>query len=333
MTSRRLAVLVVSAALVAVPSTASAYLKFAVESLRGDVTVRWNSFPIQYFVTDRGVPGVTASAFAAAMGRAFATWEAVPSASIAYRFGGFTANLPGEDDGRSVLGFQSAPELERVLASTSLLIDVVTGELIEADIFFNSTFAWSVAPAGEANRFDLESIAVHEIGHFSGLGHSAIGETEVGANGRRVVAAESVMFPLAFGPGNISDRVLRADDIAGISDIYGDDAFGNNTGSVSGRVTKGSAGVFGAHIVAFNLATGRLVGNFTLTDMGEYSIAGLEPGPAVVRVEPLDDADIESFFEEGAPVDLAFRPKFFERLVVVPRGGDAGGVDITVTAR
>ena len=48
------------------------------------------------------------------------------------------------------------PELDRVLASTSFLIDMSTGELLESDIFFNCAFPWSVAPAGEAGRYDLE---------------------------------------------------------------------------------------------------------------------------------------------------------------------------------
>jgi hypothetical protein len=47
----------------------------------------------------------------------------------------------------------------------------------------------------------------------------------------------------------------------------------------------------------------------------------LTPGPQVIRVEPLDDADIESFFESDDPVDVNFRVAFFERLFVAPRGG------------
>ena len=38
-----------------------------------------------------------------------------------------------------------------------------------------------------------------------------------------------------------------------------DGGFTSQTGSISGRVTKNGAGLFGAHIVAFNLATGALV--------------------------------------------------------------------------
>ena len=47
----------------------------------------------------------------------------------------------------------------------------------------------------------------------------------------------------------------------------------------SGRtVTRNGRGVFGAHVEAFDLLTGSLVGNFSLNDQGRFSIAGLSPG-------------------------------------------------------
>jgi hypothetical protein len=324
---------VIFATILAVAEPAFAYLKFGVQVGDRVVTVKWTRTPVQYYVSERGVPGVGPSGFADAVGRAFATWEAVPTASIRYQFAGFTSALPGEDDGRTTLGFLAAPELERVLASASALIDDVTGELLEVDIFFNSAFSWSVAAAGEPGRFDLETIAVHEIGHLNGLGHSAIGETEVSGAGRRVLAAESVMFPLAFDAGNISSRTLKADDIAGVSDLYPDGGFEESTGSISGRVTKNNEGLFGAHIVAFNPASGRLVGNFTLNSNGQFSIAGLAPGPHVLRVEPLDDAEVDSFFELDEPLDFNFRARFHDKLVVVPRGGDSGNVEIRMVPK
>ncbi|MBI3628306.1 MAG: carboxypeptidase regulatory-like domain-containing protein, partial [Candidatus Rokubacteria bacterium] len=80
--------------------------------------------------------------------------------------------------------------------------------------------------------------------------------------------------------------------MAGISDLYPDAGFNKATGSISGRVTKNGKGLFGAHIVAFNPATGTLVSNFALNADGAFTINGLSPGPHVVRVEPLDDADL-----------------------------------------
>ena len=88
------------------------------------------------------------------------------------------------------------------------------------------------------------------------------------------------MFPIAFSSGSLN-RTPRADDIAGISDIYGNETFRNSTGSISGRVTKNGAGVMGAHVVAFNPATGKLVAGFTLSADGAFVIAGLDPGPQV----------------------------------------------------
>ena len=50
--------------------------------------------------------------------------------------------------------------------------------MLESDVFFNAAFAWSTAPNGEPGRYDVQSIATHEAGHFFGLGHSALGEAE-----------------------------------------------------------------------------------------------------------------------------------------------------------
>jgi hypothetical protein len=313
---------------------AFAYLKFGIDVGGRQIALKWTRVPVRYFVSDRGVPGVAPADLQAAAGRAFATWQAVPSASIAYQFVGFTGALPLEDDGQSTLGFLARPELDRVLASTDFLFDVSTGELLESDVFFNSAFRWSVAAAGESGRFDLESVALHEIGHMSGLGHSALGETELQAEGgRRVIAAEAAMFPIAYPSGNVSGRSLRDDDVAGISDLYPDNNFTATTGSVSGTVTRGGRGVLGAHVVAFDLRTGSLVGNFSLNPQGGFSIAGLSPGPHVIRVEPLDDSDLDSFFDETAGVDQSFRIAFSDRLIVVPRGGGAGAVEIKVVAK
>jgi hypothetical protein len=310
----------------------SAYLKLGSRIGTRTVTLQWEQFPVRYFVTDRGASGVSSQQFQAAMQRAFATWEAVEGVDIRAEFVGFTQAPPRLGDDMNVLGFVDRPDEDRVLGSTSFLIDIEDGEIVESDIFFNSFFDWSVAQGGEAGSFDLESIAVHEIGHMLGLGHSAIGETEVRPGGRRVLGAETTMFPIAFSPGSTQGRALKPDDVAGIIDVYGTNAARRRTGSVSGRVTKNGTGVFGAHVVAFNPRTGALIGGFSLNSNGDFTIGGLEPGPHIIRVEPLDDAEIESFLEP-ANVDINFRVKFYERLVVVPRGGGTRGVNIAVVPK
>jgi hypothetical protein len=332
--SPSLAVVAIAALILLASGPASAYLKLGSRVGNRTVTLKWGSLPIRYYVSNQGAPGVSAADFQAAITRAFGTWDAVETANVTSQFVGFTQARPSADDGMVVMGYENRPELERTLAATTFLVDVTNGEIVESDIFFNTSFQWSTAASGEAGRFDVESIALHEIGHLHGLGHSALGETEIRSGGRRVLGAESVMFPIAFNAGTTSDRRLRADDIAGISDIYPRTGAGSRgLGSISGRVTKNGSGVFGAHVIAFNPSTGALVGGFTLANDGAFTIAGLEAGTYVLRAEPLDDGDVESFFDNSTTVDLNFGVRFHDRVVVVPRGGGTGGVEIKVTPK
>lgn len=331
---RRYALIAAAAALLAaVCSTdALAYLKLGTRQGGRLITLRFNSMPIRYFVTNRDVPGVSAPQLREAVGRAFGSWSGVPDVRLSSEFVGFTGANPLSGDNANVIGFTTRADLDRVLGSTSFTVDTVSGDIIESDIFFNSAFAWSAAAAGEPGRQDIESIALHEVGHMLGLGHSMLGETELIGTGRRVIGAEAVMFPIAFSAGAIN-RTPRADDMAGIGDIYGTDAFRSSTGSISGRVTKNGTGVVGAHVVAFNPANGKLVAGFTLSQDGTFVIAGLEPGTHVLRVEPLDDGDVSSFLESSLDIDVDFKPAFHERLVTVPRGGSSRNVELKVVAK
>lgn len=300
-------------------------------SLNGTPTrIKWDEPRVRWFATNRGVPGVSAAQFQTALQRAFETWEQVPTASVSFQFVGVTSADPFEDDDLSVLGFQSHPEMERVLGATTFVVDTVSGDLVESDVFFNASFPWSVAAGGESGSFDLQSVALHEIGHFVGLGHSALGETEPRPDGgRRVLASGAVMFPISFGRGNIADRELQPDDIAGVSDLYPDGDFRDRTGAARGRVLKDGRRVLGAHVVLYHLGTGALIGGFALGEGGEFQIAGLTPGPHVVRVEPLDDADVESFFSSRF-VDIDFQVTYHSRLFVAPSGGVGEPFDVTV---
>ncbi len=329
---RRVALLV--ALLAGLVTPADAYLKLGSDVGGRIVGIRWTTQPIRYFVTNRDVAGVTAPALQAAVGQAFATWAAVPGVAVSSEFVGFTDADPIDGDGMSVIGFRSRPDLERTLGATTFTVDSTTGAVLESDVFLNSAFDWSTAANGTPSRFDVQSIALHEIGHLLGLGHSALGETALAGNGqRRVIAKRAVMFPIAYPPGTTIDRQLDPDDEAGLVDDYGTVNRRARLGSIGGHVRRRGIGLFGAHVTALNTRTGALVGTFSLDGDGTFVLAGLEPGVYVVRAEPLDDADVDSFFDATASVDINFTPAYAPSLAVVQAGAGTSGIDVAVEAK
>ena len=327
MTWTRVPLVALLGVLLAAPGV-GAYLKIGIDIGGTVVGIRWPG-NVRYFVGNRDVPGVPATELRNAVGRAFATWTGA-SPAVVSEFGGLVTAGPGVDDGLSVIGFVPLDD-DSVLGQTSFVLDEITGEIVESDIELNSMFAWSVAPAGEAGRHDVESIVLHEVGHLLGLGHSALGETELlEGDGRRLIGKSAVMFPIAFPPGNVSDRVLATDDVAGVSDIYPPAGQNRETGSVAGRVRSRGHGVFGAHVMAYNISTGTLNATFSLSNDGDFVLGGLAPGVYVLRVEPLDDASIDSFFDTDSAVDADFRAAFAPQLAVVPAGGRGDAIEIEV---
>ena len=128
--------------------------------------------PVRYYVSDRDVPGVSATQLATVAQTSFGSWSKVAGVSISAELLGMTSAVPFVDDKLSVIGFRARPDLDRTLGATTFGFDNVTGELIEADIFLNSAFDWSIAASGQSGRFDLQSTLTHG---FDGRRHQVSG--------------------------------------------------------------------------------------------------------------------------------------------------------------
>ena len=79
---------------------------------------------------------------------------------------------------------------------------IITNTLPKPLHFDDSEHAWSVGAV--PNAFDIETVALHELGHILGLQHSDV--------------PGSVMFPSV--DDNTTNRVLTADDLSGIRQLY-----------------------------------------------------------------------------------------------------------------
>ena len=94
---------------------------------------------------------------------------------------------------------------------------VVTNQLPKPVHFDDSEHVWAIGAAADA--YDVETVALHEIGHIIGLEHSTV-------NGAVMVASVSDNFTL---------RVLQPDDLAGVHQLYSPPcsvAFQANTGNL-----------------------------------------------------------------------------------------------------
>jgi hypothetical protein len=159
------------------------------------------------------------------------------------------------------------------------------GQILDADIYFNPsdssmTFATPQALPASPASYDLESLLLHEFGHFLGFGHSAVWS--------------AIMFPFAQAPGTFAgtrpttqqpDAPLGDDDRTGLRVLYADPADTMHIGSIQGRILPanplalplsppGVTGVFGAEVVAVDQASGAVAG----ATFSGWSCAS--PGPA-----------------------------------------------------
>ena len=186
--------------------------------------LRWNRSVVRYRIVSGNVPGGAVGENA--VHAAFAAWSNA-SSQISYQFDGFSAaGVQGYDSRNNVYWVHSGWAWDpSLLAITFRFYDTSNGNLLDADIVFNGQrYSWSVGGGG----YDVQNSAAHEVGHFSGLGHSS--------------HAEATMFASARS-GETKKRDLHGDDITGLSTLYGGAA--PSGGSQGGGGVVSAPGVSG----------------------------------------------------------------------------------------
>lgn len=143
---------------------------------------------------------------------------------------------------------------DRVLAVT--LVSPRNGRLFEADVIFNSSYAWdSYRGSQQGDVIDFHRVALHEFGHVLGLDHPDE------AKPRQTVRA------IMNSTINFVDS-LQQDDINGAHNIYDSGPAALNSNPAPNLV---------------NLATRAFVGTGNNVVIGGFIIQGSQPATVVVR--------------------------------------------------
>jgi hypothetical protein len=157
--------------------------------------------PVLTFAFDTGTNDIAGAAEFDAVREAFLTWaEAVPLTFVEIA-------LDQNPDVR--IGWRPAADPDHSMVGGVLAhadfppgCSVVTTGLPKPVHFDDEEHTWSIGAVSSA--FDVETVALHEIGHILGLAHSSVGG--------------SVMF--ASVSSNFTKRILTADDLSGIQSLY-----------------------------------------------------------------------------------------------------------------
>ena len=209
------------------------------------------------------------------MKSAFQSWQNVSIANVSFLYKGTTPVPTVGQDGLNVVTFidDSVPLGSETVASTFLFFSIDgTGNLAiqEADIALSPTVAFSTG--GDPDKYDIQSVLTHEVGHFLGLDHSAL--------------LSSVMTP-NIAIGQLDQRTLSYDDMAGLASLYPQNSAFSALGGISGSITLSGAPMFGAHVVALDI-NGTLIASTISNPDGTYEIDFLPPGSYHLYAEPLD---------------------------------------------
>jgi hypothetical protein len=175
--------------------------------------VKWPVNEVVFHIVTKDLP----TEFHQPLINAMNTWNGAP-ADFVFRNGGTTTQSNYEDlDQVNLIGFAPLPENQVGLAF--YWYDAITGNIVDTDIRLNSVHPWSTNGAPDA--FDVESIALHELGHALHLGDLYDS-----------AKADRVMYGYT-SHGKVK-RSLHQGDKNGIASLYGQAVHGQSSSSGGG---------------------------------------------------------------------------------------------------
>ncbi len=142
--------------------------------------------------------------FANAIVSAGVTWNNVSTAAFTFRQVGTTTQQSVGRNGVNEAIFTNQGTDGSVLGQTRYWYSTATKEIVEVDVWFNDAYDFDATGSPEPGEIDLQSVALHEFGHWLSLGHDD--------------NPAAIMY-YAISAGSLK-RNLYQTDIDGISAIY-----------------------------------------------------------------------------------------------------------------
>lgn len=152
--------------------------------------------------THIGGQGGSQEQFLQAIKNALRAWSVIESAEFTLLYTGASTAISTGFNNKSEIVFMHKG-LTGQLGQAQIWY-TNSGNIVEADLWINDDYAVDATGALQANEIDIESVVLHELGHWAPLGH--------------VDAAEAVMYPV-LGNG-VRKVTLASDDINRLSALY-----------------------------------------------------------------------------------------------------------------